>query len=99
MNDEVHRKRVLILKSIQKFQTERMGLSPTIRELAKMCDISSTYVVSYHVRWLVNNGYIIKEPKISRGIIGITEAAKNLIGTYDARSEVNDQLRRHIGIK
>lgn len=96
MNDEVHRKRVLILQSIQKFQIERQGLSPTVRELATICNISSTFVVMYHIKWLTKRGYLLREPIISRGIIGVTDEGENFIQTYEERNMTNDQLRKHI---
>lgn len=91
-NDESFRKRVLILKTVDIFQNEHRGRTPTIRELMTLCRISSTSVINYHLKWLIKNGYIEKEPNISRGIDGVTRAGYELIKFYEERSNEHDQL-------
>ena len=46
----------------------RNGYPPTVREIQKGCDISSTSVVTYNLDKLVNAGKITREPERSRSI-------------------------------
>jgi len=48
--------------------TTRHGFPPTIREIVKHTDFTSTSVVSYNVNQLVERGYLEKEEKVSRGL-------------------------------
>lgn len=47
---------------------EIKGYPPTIREILKACDISSTSVVDYNLAILVREGYIRRDSEVSRGI-------------------------------
>ncbi len=46
-----------ILKEIKKFIAEK-GYAPTIRELCKLCNLSSTATMFVHLKNLTNKGYI-----------------------------------------
>lgn len=56
-----------ILSFIQDFQAEK-GYIPSLREILKACNISSTSVVDYNLHRLEEKGYVKREKKISRGI-------------------------------
>ncbi len=56
-----------ILKFIHSFIDER-GYSPTIRDILKGCEISSTAVVQYHLDVLEKEGRIHRDPEIFRSI-------------------------------
>jgi repressor LexA len=52
---------------IHKFIDER-GYSPTVRDIVKGCEISSTAVVQYHLDVLEKEGRIHRDPEIFRSI-------------------------------
>lgn len=56
-----------ILRFIHGFIDER-GYSPTVRDILKGCDISSTAVVQYHLDVLQKEGRIHRDPEIFRSI-------------------------------
>jgi len=49
-------------------QVQAVGYPPTIREIGKKAGISSTSVVNYNLNKLVEYGYLIRDPKVSRGL-------------------------------
>ena len=57
-----------ILDFINQFLDEE-GFPPTIREIQKSCDISSTSVVSYNIEALRKKGHLERKSNKSRGII------------------------------
>ena len=57
-----------ILDFINQFLDEE-GFPPTIREIQKSCDISSTSVVSYNIEALTKKGHLEVKSNKSRGII------------------------------
>ncbi len=61
-----------ILSFIQDFQAEK-GYLPSLREILRGCNISSTSVVDYNLQRLEEMGYMRREKKISRGI-GLTKS-------------------------
>lgn len=70
-----------ILSFVQDFQTEK-GYLPSLREILKGCNISSTSVVDYNLQRLEEKGYMKREKKISRGIgllRGETGLSSNII--------------------
>jgi repressor LexA len=70
LKDEVKplsQRQQIILSFIQDY-LDRNGYPPTIRDIARGCRISSTSVVEYHLNILQKEGYIRREPEISRGI-------------------------------
>jgi repressor LexA len=56
-----------ILEIIEYYQSE-IGYPPSIREIGKQADISSTSVVNYYLNQLEEWGYIERDRKISRGV-------------------------------
>ncbi len=60
-------KQINILKFIEDYYIE-YGISPSIREIQKGCDITSTSVVDYNLKSLQKNGYLNKRSDISRAI-------------------------------
>ncbi len=56
-----------ILQFIHGFIAER-GYSPTVRDILKGCEISSTAVVQYHLDVLEKEGHIHRDPEIFRSI-------------------------------
>jgi repressor LexA len=56
-----------ILQFIHEFIDER-GYSPTVRDILKGCEISSTAVVQYHLDVLEREGRIHRDPEIFRSI-------------------------------
>ena len=44
------------------------GIPPTVRDIQKACDISSTSVVDYNLRLLQRDGYLRRKPDVARGI-------------------------------
>ena len=47
---------------------EEKGYPPSIRDIVNGCKISSTSVVEYNLRILEREGYIRRDPEVSRGI-------------------------------
>ncbi len=60
-------RRQRILAYIQEFLTDN-GVPPTVRDIQKACDISSTSVVDYNLRGLDRDGYLNRRPEMARGI-------------------------------
>lgn len=56
-----------ILAFIGEFQ-EEYGMPPTVRDIQRGCDISSTSVVDYNLRTLERDGYIKRRSDVARGI-------------------------------
>jgi repressor LexA len=56
-----------ILQYIQDF-VEDKGYAPAVRDIMKGCVISSTAVVQHHLRMLEREGYINRDPEVSRSI-------------------------------
>lgn len=65
-----------ILDFIRGFIADR-GYPPSVRDVAGGCGISSTSVAVYHLGILQKEGYIRRDPEVSRGI-GIVSRASNL---------------------
>jgi len=58
-------------KSILEFMRQFLhnnGYPPSIRDICKACNISSTSVVDYNLNILARAGYIRRDPEVSRGI-------------------------------
>ncbi len=64
---KLNSRRKKILDFIQSF-IEENGLPPTVRDIQKACDISSTSVVDYNLRLLDRDGYLNRRPEVARGI-------------------------------
>ena len=56
-----------ILSFILKFIQES-GIPPTVRDIQRACNISSTSVVDYNLRLLERDGYLSRRPEVARGI-------------------------------
>ncbi|MFC1870515.1 transcriptional repressor LexA [Chloroflexota bacterium] len=56
-----------ILSFIRAFLRER-GYAPTVRDIARGCDISTSSVVQYHLNTLEEQGYIQRDPQVFRSI-------------------------------
>lgn len=67
-----------ILDFINKFIAEE-GYPPTIREIQKSCNISSTSVVSYNINSLQNKGYLDRKIRKSRGIVNSNFTKEKII--------------------
>lgn len=65
-----------ILDFISEF-VEENGYPPTIREIGKACDISSTSVVNYNLNKLERAGLLARDREVSRGL----RLAESLIDT------------------
>jgi repressor LexA len=70
-----------ILEFIKSFTLDN-GYPPTIREIGEATDISSTSVVNYNLNALKKEGYIIRDPTVSRGI-RLKESLVNLRAAAD----------------
>jgi repressor LexA len=81
---ERHKK---ILAVLQDFQ-DNVGYPPSIREIGREADISSTSVVNYYLDQLEEMGYIERDRKISRGMRLIKNAAGQLL--EDIQSVVDE---------
>jgi repressor LexA len=56
-----------ILEYIRRFFYER-GYAPTVRDILRGCDISSTSLVQYHLNVLEKEGQIHRDPEVFRSI-------------------------------
>ena len=68
-----------MLEFIQDFIQDN-GIPPTVRDIQKACDISSTSVVDYNLRLLDRDGYLSRRPDVARGIELLDEAGQPLSG-------------------
>jgi repressor LexA len=59
--------RLRVLNFIRKFLDER-GYAPTVRDIARGCDISTPSVVQYHLNTLEKQGHIRRDPEVFRSI-------------------------------
>ncbi len=65
--DELSARQRKILKFIDKYTIEN-GYPPTIREIGDATDTNSTSVVNYNLNKLVDEGYLDREKRVSRGV-------------------------------
>ena len=81
----VSRKRALpprrqqILDFIQSFIDDN-GIPPTVRDIQKSCDISSTSVVDYNLHKLREARYLNRRPDVARGIELLDESGQPVSG-------------------
>lgn len=78
-----------ILEILERYQ-EDVGYPPSIREIGKEANISSTSVVNYYLNQLEEEGYIERDRKISRGVRlvktlsgQLRDAAESLRSTFE----------------
>jgi repressor LexA len=64
---QLSQRRRQILNFVREFMEEK-GYAPTVRDIVRGCSISSTSVVQYHLGILEREGYINRDPEVSRGI-------------------------------
>ncbi|MDP6549516.1 MAG: transcriptional repressor LexA [Dehalococcoidia bacterium] len=64
-----------ILEFIQGFIGEN-GIPPTVRDIQRACDVSSTSVVDYNLHRLREGGYLNRRPDVARGIELLDEAGQ-----------------------
>ena len=74
-NGKLSPRRRQILEFIQGFISEN-GIPPTIRDIQRACDISSTSVVDYNLHRLREGGYLNRRPDVARGIELLDEAGQ-----------------------
>ena len=67
MRKRLSTKQRRILEFIREFYHEN-GLPPTVRDIQKACEISSTSVVDYNLHILQREGHIRRMPEVARGI-------------------------------
>jgi repressor LexA len=74
-----------ILKFIQSFIDDR-GYAPTVRDIVKGCNLSSTAVVQHHLNILEREGFIHRDPQVVRSIqlVGRDVIDVPLLGTIAA---------------
>ena len=68
------KRQALILAFIWNF-TNHNPYPPTVREITRGCNLSSTSVADYNLLCLKEKGYLTRVPSISRGIV-LTERGK-----------------------
>lgn len=68
-------RRQQILNFIQEFIQEN-GIPPTVRDIQRSCNISSTSVVDYNLRLLDRDGYLSRRAEVARGIELLDEAGQ-----------------------
>jgi repressor LexA len=69
----ISERRRTILSFIQQYSGEN-GYPPTVREIADAAGISSTSVVNYHLNVLQEEGYIIRNREVARGLRVVDQA-------------------------
>ena len=62
-----------IIDFLRRFLTDRQ-YPPTIRDIVVGCGLSSTSVVNYNLKILEREGYIRRQPEVSRGIVLPTQS-------------------------
>ena len=77
LNRKLPPRRKRILEFIQSF-IEDNGIPPTVRDIQKACEISSTSVVDYNLRLLDRDGYLNRRPDVARGIELLDESGQPL---------------------
>ena len=80
-----------ILEILEYYQTN-VGYPPSIREIGKRADISSTSVVNYYLDQLEELGYISRDRKISRGVRLLRNLHGQLIEKADVVRQAIDDI-------
>jgi repressor LexA len=81
-----------ILNFIRRF-LDRRGYTPTVRDIARGCNISTPSVVQYHLNMLEEQGFIRRDPEVFRSIQlverkGEAVSRVPLLGTIAAGSPI-----------
>lgn len=87
---ERHKK---ILEVLERYQDD-VGYPPSIREIGKETNISSTSVVNYYLNQLEEEGYIERDRKISRGVRLVKNVAGQLMNAAESVREAIEDLIR-----
>ena len=74
-NKKLSPRKKRMLEFIQTFIDDN-GLPPTVRDIQKACEISSTSVVDYNLRLLDRDGYLNRRPDVARGIELLDESGQ-----------------------
>ena len=74
-NKKLSPRKKRMLEFIQNFIDDN-GLPPTVRDIQKACEISSTSVVDYNLRLLDRDGYLNRRPDVARGIELLDESGQ-----------------------
>jgi repressor LexA len=77
MDTKLTQKQQDIMSFIQEFIMDHR-YPPTVRDIQRGCEISSTSVVDYNLRRLQKLGYLKREPDVSRGIELIGEGLRGM---------------------
>jgi repressor LexA len=77
METKLTQKQQDIMSFIQEFIMDHR-YPPTVRDIQRGCEISSTSVVDYNLRRLQKLGYLKREPDVSRGIELIGEGLRGM---------------------
>jgi len=75
MKERLSPRQERILEFLREFMEEH-SYPPTVRDIQRGCDVSSTSVVDYNLRQLQAKGYLRREPEVSRGIELLGAAAR-----------------------
>lgn len=67
-----------ILEFIDSFSQDK-GYAPSIRDIVKGCNISSTSVVDYNLRILEREGHLRRDAEVSRGIVRLGKAGRDKV--------------------
>jgi len=89
-----------VLEVLQQY-SERFGYPPSIREICKRANISSTSVVNYYLDQLEEMGYIERDRRVSRGVRILRPLESTLAATSSkleeavegVKSTINDLLQ------
>ncbi len=73
-------RRQQILDFIQDFISDN-GIPPTVRDIQRACEISSTSVVDYNLHKLRQAGYLNRRPDVARGIELLDESGQPVSST------------------
>ena len=76
-------RQINVLHVLESFQ-EKKGYPPSIREIGKRANISSTSVVNYYLEQLEEMGYISRDKNVSRGVRVLKNASGDMIGAADS---------------
>ncbi|KAA3642211.1 MAG: repressor LexA [Chloroflexi bacterium] len=82
-----------ILEVLEDYQ-DNVGYPPSIREIGKAANISSTSVVNYYLNQLEEDGYIERDRKISRGVRLVKTVAGELKETAGSVASAIDEMFR-----
>lgn len=78
---------------VLEYYKKNVGYPPSIREIGKEADISSTSVVNYYLDQLEEQGYIERDRKISRGMRLIKNVSGQLMETAaNVRATMEDMI-------